>query len=80
MGDVMTIQMTGALGKNFNLFQVLNSRFGIGYNILFDIQSMLKDSDIDFQIWKDDKFNAEEMISIITKIFSDFKERYKDKF
>ncbi|MDP1723192.1 MAG: hypothetical protein Q8L85_00630 [Alphaproteobacteria bacterium] len=80
MGDVMTIQMTGALGKNFNLFQVLNSRFGIGYNILFDIQSMLKDSDIDFQIWKDDQFNAEEMSAIITKIFSDFKERYKDKF
>jgi hypothetical protein len=60
--------------------KVINSRFGTGYNILFDIQSMLKDSNIDFQIWKDDQFNAEEMSTIITQIFNDFKERYEGKF
>lgn len=59
---------------------ILNSHFRTGYNILFDIQSMLKDSNIDFQIWKDGQFNANEMIEILTTIFNDFKERYKEKF
>lgn len=69
------------LSDNSNLFtKVINSRFRTGYNVLFDIQSILKDSDIDFQIWKGDQFNAEEMSAIITQIFNDFKERYKGKF
>lgn len=53
-----------------------NSLFAKGYNLLFDIRAFLSASDVDFIIWKDERFNGAEMIATLKKVFDDFKARH----
>jgi hypothetical protein len=59
--------------------KIFNSNFQSGYNLLFDIRSLLKESDVDFEIWEGDKFNVDGITKILTEVFNGFKERYSGK-
>jgi hypothetical protein len=54
--------------------------FQYAYNLLFDIQEMLKESNVDFPIWQGNDFNAVGMKKILKDVFYGFQERYAGKF
>jgi hypothetical protein len=60
--------------------QIFNSDFRRGYNLLFDIKRLLKESDVDFEIWRGDTFNVAGMTKTLTDVFHGFKQRYSGKF
>lgn len=57
-------------------YEVQNSFNVFRYNILFDIKEMLAGSGIDFQVWKDGQYNADEMLQVLTTVVDEFKDRY----
>jgi hypothetical protein len=50
------------------------------YNQLFDVRAMLSEVGFAFPIWKDGKFNASEMIAVLSSIVDGFQSRYGAHF